>query len=62
MQTEGSKLQEAPSFFCQQEFTLRLSVLVVSRVGQRDRYEEEEGMLDGKDACYIMVQAIYQPP
>lgn len=23
---------------------------------------EDEGVLDGKDACYIMVQAIFQPP
>ncbi|XP_010785167.1 sorting nexin-19-like isoform X2 [Notothenia coriiceps] len=42
----------APSFSCQQEFTLRPSVLVVRRVGYTRQiwywWEEEEGVLDGK--------------
>lgn len=49
----------------QHELTLGLSVLVVRRVGHMWEiwywWEKDKGVLDGKDACYIMVQAIYQP-
>lgn len=50
---------EAPCFFCQHQF-----MLVAWRVGHtlQTWYRwEDEGVLDGKDTCYIMVQTISHP-